>query len=497
MRERVEALATLSADDNAGPVRLRSSRLRKRGLERRCATSGLGQGAKSLGATRERVVLFLALLLYVAVLHWSYATQISPAFSYMGLRYRDPNVWNYVAAFAMAYSVGLVMPNAMKHASDFVVWILYVMACVPSIVVPQYANIVSSPRALQLAFFVALSFAMVAVLAHRGPQSTRIRVVRTSEILWIVLFGISVVIYSYMYFTTGLSFRFINPTAVKDVRFQYRETVAASGSLLPYLIGLQGNVINPILVCRGVHAKRWTLIVAGAAGQLLIYSATGYKIILLSVPAALLLLVMFRMSKQWFGRLVLYGTVASSLVSVVLDRITGSLTLTSIFVSRLLIIPGALTAAYLKYFQYRPKAQWGYSFMAPFVNYPYNTTPDFLVGADFSGMQQVTANASLFADGYGNLGYFGIFVEAGVLVLLLWAINLAAARLPVSVSALILLVPTLALVNASVFTSILTSGYAAAIVLMFLLPQTGWGNLSHVAVSGPRSTIRRARSRLH
>lgn len=486
-------MSTLTPEEDAGPVRTRSSRCRR---QRKTPSRGSidrryrGETANSWSATRQRAVLFLVLLLYVAVLRWSYETQIAPAFSYMGLRYREPDLLNYIAAFMMAYLVGLVVPNVMKYASDFIVWILYVMACVPSIVVPQYANIVSPSRALQLAFFVALSFAMVAILANKGPQGARTRPPRSAEILWIVLLGISVVTYSYMYFTTGLSFRFINPTAVKDVRFQYRETVAVSGSLLPYLIGLQGNVINPILVCRGVHAKRWAMVIAGAAGQLLIYSATGYKIILLSVPAALLVLMMFWMSRRRFGRLILYGTLASSIVSVALDRITGGLAFTAIFVSRLLIIPGALTAAYFKYFQYRPKAQWGYSFMAPFVDYPYNTTPDMLVGLDFSGMSQVTANASLFADGYGNLGYLGIFVEAGVLVLLLWIINMSAAHLPLSVSALILLVPSLALVNASVFTSILTSGYAAAVVLMFLLPRTGWGKLSDHDVEMPPGSTR-------
>jgi hypothetical protein len=45
----------------------------------------------------------------------------------------------------------------------------------------------------------------------------------------------------------------------------------------------------------------------------------------------------------------------------------------------------------------------------------------------------------------------------------------------VAVSTAILLVPTLALVNTSVFRSVLTSGFGAAAILMVLLPEEGWG----------------------
>ena len=173
--------------------------------------------------------------------------------------------------------------------------------------------------------------------------------------------------------------------------------------------------------------------------------------------------------------MILVGTMVSTIVALIVDKIQGGLLYTEIFVDRLLLAPGYLTAAHVMVFQGKPKAEWGYSFMAPFVHYPYKDTPDFIVGRVFFGSAATSANANFFGDGYSNLGYPGMFIEALALVVILWLIDSAGRHLPLPVSALILLVPTLALVNSSVFTSLLTDGYLAAIVIMACLPPGGWG----------------------
>jgi len=445
----------------------------------RLSSEQLGGDAKSVSDFwRPRWLILLVLLFaYIVILHWTYQIKISPLFGYLGSRYRSPNSLNYAVAFGLAYVVAASLPVTLRKPSDFVVWVLYVMACVPSIVVPQYADIASPPESIKFALVVAVSFWAVVRLSDRAPR-WRIAAVQTSTgTIWIFLSGVTVVVYGYLLHTTGLNFRFLSLADIRDVRFQYRDTIAATGAASAYAIGIQGYVVNPIFLAKGIYERRWLPIVAGAIGQLLIYSATGYKLIALSVPAGFAIALMFRWSRRQSGALVLQGVVLTSIMAILIDRVVGGFTYTQIFINRLLLTPGTLSAAYVSVFQDKPKAEWGYSFMAPFVNYPYQTTPAFIVGSEFSGDAQVSANANLFADGYANLGYVGIVIEGLVLVMLLWLINAAASHLPIRVSAMVLLIPSLALVNTSVFTSFLTGGMATAILVMVLLPHTGWGQL--------------------
>lgn len=422
----------------------------------------------------QQLMLLGLLLVYTAILHWTYQWKIAPLFGYLGSRYRDPEVRNYLLAFGLAYIVAFFLPRRLCYPSDFVVWMLYVMACVPSILVPQYADILSASGSIKLASAVAANFWLLVVLADKGPK--RIGQIRVpNHMIWNFLAVVTLAVYGYMLYVTGLSFRFISLAAVQDVRFAYRDAIAVSGPGLAYLIGVQGNVINPTLVARGIYGRRWFLVVAGATGQILIFSVTGYKLILLSVPAAFLVGLMFRFSARPRGYLVLAGTIISSLLALAADKFTGGFIYTQIFINRLLLIPGTLTAAHVLVFRGEAKAEWGHSFMAPFVDYPYEAAPAFIVGERFSGNAEVSSNTSLFGDGYANLGYPGILVEVVVLLLILWVVNGTASRLPIAVSSMILLVPTLALVNTSVFTSILTGGFAASVILMSVLPESGWG----------------------
>jgi hypothetical protein len=184
---------------------------------------------------------------------------------------------------------------------------------------------------------------------------------------------------------------------------------------------------------------------------------------------------MFRYSRNLSGSLVIWGVTGTSILALAIDNVRGGAILfTELFIDRLLLVPGTLTAAHVLVFDGAPKLQWSYSFMSPFLNNPYGTTPAFLVGAQFSGDAQVTANANFFADGFANLGWAGMTIESLVLVLLLWIADGASRHLPLKVTAPLLLVPTIALVNGSVFTSILTGGLGLVMALCAAMPGDGW-----------------------
>ena len=381
----------------------------------------------------RRFRLLCALTAYAVALHWTYQTKISPAFGYLGLHYREPNLVYYFLAFGLVCGTAFLMPSRLCRPSDFILWVLFVMATVPSILVPQYGDIITEGRSLELAIYVALSFGLVVLLARRGPQRLIKRIIVPPLLVWLVVALISVGTYGYLLYTTGLSFKFVSLGAVRDLRFAYREQIVATGPALGYLVRLQGNVVNPLIMTLGVYSRRWALVIVGTVGQLLIFSVTGYKLTILSSGALVAVAVLFRIRRQPPGQMILVGTMVSTIVALIVDKIQGGLLYTEIFVDRLLLAPGYLTAAHVMVFQGKPKAEWGYSFMAPFVHYPYKDTPDFIVGRVFFGSAATSANANFFGDGYSNLGYPGMFIEALALVVILWLIDSAGRHLPLPV----------------------------------------------------------------
>jgi hypothetical protein len=419
----------------------------------------------------------VSLSAYATLLHWTYENRISPAFSQNGLRYRDPDLGLYAVALILVIFVGCFLPLRLRKPSDFVVWVLYVMTCVPSILVTQYAKVITPEASTELGLVIATSFLLIILLADRGPGVALPRLHVPAHIVWLALILISAVVYGYMLYVTGLSLRFMSLTGVQSTRYAFQDTITASGAALAYLIGVQGNVINPLFMARGMYSRNWLMLVSGAVGQLLIFSVTGYKMMILSVPASLVIPLMFRRSNMPFGRRIIDGTVAVGLIALLADRIVGAVDYTLVFIGRLALIPGVLTSAHVLVFSGKPKAEWGYSFLAPFVHYPYSTTPAMLVGAEFSGDPRVAANASFLGDGYANLGYAGIFIEAFVVVLLMWALDGAAKGLPMKATCIILLVPSIAMVNTSIFTSIITGGCAFAVLILMAIPREGWGRI--------------------
>ena len=347
------------------------------------------------------------------------------------------------------------------------------MVVIPVILVTQFADITSGGDSLQMAIVAAASFSAIIVTVRHAP-TWHLSIKLPPSILWLFVTAVSVFCYIYMYTTTGLSLQFRSLGDVQDIRFAYRDDIATNGRLLGYLVRMQGNVLNPLIIAFGIYARRPIFIVAGILGQLLIFSATGYKLTLLSAIALLLVAAMFRLQQAPRGSLLLFGTISGCFIALLVDWAQKGLLYAEVFIDRLLLAPGVLVSEHVAVFQGQPKAKWAYSFLSGIIDYPYDKTPDFLVGYAFTRSTAVTANANLFADGYANLGYLGIVIEAGVLAALLWFVDSAASYLPTKVSALILLVPTVALANSSPFTSILSNGFLAAVICMSMLRSNGW-----------------------
>lgn len=445
--------------------------------------------------------MLLALLAYAAVLHWTFQHEIAPVFAYLGARYAAPDPLNYVLVALALAIVALTLPGRIGTPADWMTWVLFIVVGIPAALIPQYSQILDRGPALVLGLVVSGVFLALSLLGRAGPgraSGLRLRVPMT--LVWVAVAGFSLVTYAWVGATSGLALVSFDVTRIADMRAAYRDELAA-GPLLGYLIRYQGSVLNPFLMAAGVLRRSWVLALAGTVGQAALFSATGYKLFYFAIPAALGVAFALRRGRSLTGLAVTAGVTMASLVAILADHIRGGpLLWVEIFIDRMLVVPGMLTAAYVWVYDDRPKHLWTYSIINPIGPETYHgEPPGIVVGILFSGSRNANANANFMADGYANLGWTGLAIESLVVVAILWWLNATGRHLPIALTAPMLLIPALTLANGSAFTALTTGGVVFAGLLMACLPADGWGPVERHrpgrrSVAIQRSTMRRVTS---
>lgn len=442
------------------------------------ARSEHGTDARGIKAVTGIVLTVLG---FAAVLHYTYLEKISPIYDYAGLAYRAPDPFNYTVAILAAVVVALMLPRRVRHTSDFILWLLFIVAGAPSILITQYALILPTDQATIVGLHVAGCLIMTRVVTAVRPRNFMPQGGVSPALFWHLLVGASALIYAYLAFINGIQLRVLDINDVYSVRSDFAE-VTTGDALLGYLLPIQYGVINPLFIARGFYSRRRGYLLAGILGQALIYTTVGLKSVLFSILGIVIVGYLFRHSPRLRGIQIMRAGTLGAVGALVVDYVTSAFALTGSFTRRFLIIPGALTSAYVLIFADRPKTNFADSLL-PFLSNPYTTSPTHIVGSLFVSNAGTSANVNLFGHGFLNYGFVGMYIESLVLAVLLWLIDDVTRRIPTAVTSIIFLMPAAALANASVFTTILTHGFAAGMVICAIAPRKGWATRSRTRAS--------------
>ncbi|KTR54361.1 hypothetical protein NS359_00350 [Curtobacterium oceanosedimentum] len=464
-------------------------------------------GFRAAAALARPTALAAVVVVYAATLHAVYTGLISGPFAYAGYTV-VPQPWqDQVLATLVAVVVALLLPARITRASDIVLWMLFGVCVAPAILMPGYTGYLTSIEAMRFALLLATAFAAAAVAVGWGGDrvgsedlqqapavdgggtaldTVRIgsRVVDRNALAWVLCAVYSAATYGVMAVTTGFSLHFVALDDVYDVRAAYADDLSAGGPL-GYLLSGQAYVVNVYVLIRAFARRTWPLVVLALLGQFVIYTTTGFKTVLFSIPAMVAIAVVLRRRRPRSGAPLLLGPVLLMLVSAGVDLLQGSITWTSLFSRRFIVTPGLLTSVYADYFSDHPVALWAKSFTRLWVTSPYDVTPTKTIGQYMLPGSQVNANANLFADGYANLGTVGLFVIAAVLAVWLRCLDRWSRGVPASVVGVLVVMSAVTLSNTSILTAMLSHGLLVGTVLVAVMPRRGWRWFDRDAGEGP------------
>ena len=430
--------------------------------------TGLGQqlGLIRAAPLTTRVEAVAAAALYVLAVHWSYRLVIVPDWTRSGLVYQPAADGSLIVAMLAAVAPALWLPLGPPRISSITLWILYAVPYVPASLVPHY--LLGTGWALVPLNLALLVSTVLLALGQRIPRPRfalpspgAVRYATVAVVLGIVTGVILIAAF-------GLG----DLPALGDVygtRADYKETAQTLGRFFGYLIGAAGTVLYPLLIVLAIAWRRWTPGLVGLAGVVLVYSITGYKSVLISVPLALFVFVLVRFvpRQAMIGALLgLASAIAFATVTrILIGGVLGAL------IRRAIDVPGQLTAYYFDYFSVHPTYGLSHSVLGWLGGGDYSVTPPTLIATVYFGKADANANANLWADGFANFGLAGILGVTLMLIGLLWLADAVAHNKPIDIAAPVFASAAFSLTNSALLTSLLSHGIVAALIAIALLPR--------------------------
>jgi hypothetical protein len=445
---------------------------------------------------RARVLVVTGVLALVAAVHLSYQYLIAPLYSYAKLTYASPNPAIYTTLIVLIAAMALILPLSLARPADFVLWVLYVVMVIPSLLISYLARTLDDTTQLMMGFVITACFSGVILIA-RAPSGTLSRRITkfSPRAFWAIIIVISIATYGGLAASGALRLAIPSLTQVYGVRAAFSGHLT-SNRLVGYLVPNQANVINPLVIATGLYLRRWWMVVLGMVGELVIYAAAAYKTVLFAIPVLVVVAFLFRKGRPQPGALIPWAFVGVISVSAVVDFIVGTPWVTSLFTRRFMDLPGFLTGAWVSVFSHGPKAMYAYSFLSPFFDYPYPAAPAYVVAAQVLGSPETNANANLFGDGYANFGWWGMAFESVVLAVILLLANKLSHGIPLMVVIVLFVMPSVTLANTSVLTAMITHGVVAALLIMAFAPRSIWARAPEPvgeSVSSPADPTQRLR----
>jgi O-antigen/teichoic acid export membrane protein len=420
----------------------------------------------------HKLVQFAASLGYYALICLVDRTILAPLFGYLGLFYASPSTLAQIGLLSLILVCTAVTPVHYRQPSDGVLYMLLYLVVIPIVAVAAtdviFTNVASDMMAsISGAYLLLAAVAMV----PRRPLNWAGRL--SLRRVWLIVVLLSIVSYVMMFATFGTHFKLLSFSDVYSVRAVFDQQ---GSGVLDYLLNWQANVINPLFIVLGLRSRRALLVLAGALGDFLIYTVTGFKSVLFSVFAITAVLFALRQQSSTRRSSVIgmyLGLAFAALVSAAyaIDKIGHTFVWTSVFVRRMALVPGVNSGYYFQYFTFdAPKTHLAYGIIGALTGNSGATPPARQIA---SAIYHSTGdpNVNIWADAYANFGHVGVIAFTLVLAAFLWFFDRIAKNANRQIATVLITVSSLSLANSALFTCLLTHGMLLALLLVMLSPQ--------------------------
>lgn len=409
----------------------------------------------------NKLLFYMALLGFRAVLDWSYYSVISTVFVSEGFT-KQLELWHYLVSW-LVYLAGFgYLTDKISKVSHY----FFAMAAL-SVVAPltclygldagkPLLPVLTTVGALYLIYFTSrLSVFSV----RRLPLIAGGRVLANTISLAFVLF-----------LTVWFALSGAQPNLDLAEVYQYREANSelTGGGILAYTNNWTYQVFSIYLISFALYYKRYLVVVLLLLAQVYFFSIAAHKSILFIPFLVFGAWIYFRYSNSLV--LLPMAYIAVLIATLLSFYLFDDVVLSSLFSRRVFFVPANLCFVYFDFFSHHSQVYWSNSVLSSFLAYPYGDLGIPYVVGEYLGRPGLGANNGFVSSGFAHAGMFGVFLYAAIIGLALRLINdMTSESMPVWIAVAISVVPLRnVLVSSDLFTVMLTHGFGMTIILIYL-----------------------------
>lgn len=431
---------------------------------------------------QTRPAFMVLMAAFTAFVRFTYVDFIatSPVFKYAGAIAYPAVSYSILLGYIFSLLPVLWLRLSPKRVSDQIVLYLYAFVYVPTcLLIPSTTQLDWGD---QLYFMAMICSALGALELRRlfGLWSLPEFAIESPALYEAVLFIALLACGAYLIWFGELDLADINFVDV----YERRALLLANGggltiALVFYIANWSSLALAPISLILGIANRNYALGILSLLVAIASFAATSFKSnFFIPIIAGAIYLIGRRFHPNWNGYVLILSVFVTSILCVMIDLLVNYAPLmTWAFEFRMIGNNGFLSGKYFAFFHGMPKGLFGDSIGAYFIDPVYSKPISEIVGEDFSQVPGNHANAHLWADGYGNLGAWGMAFASAEALLFLWLADSFTWRKDIRLTAPIALPAAFSLANTSVHSTLTSNGGLLLLLLLLFLPQiTGNGS---------------------
>lgn len=411
------------------------------------------------------VMLTFLYAAYFAALLAIYIYGVSPVFFCMGFTTSFKIENCAISALMLSIAIPFLRPNGLP--SGFFLNVAASIVLVPTLVIYTGAGLPHRFALITLAAFIIV--AITAKLTRTRP--VKLPAIGSTSLIAAFLF-ISVAIILAMIIFGSARFLNFNLAAVYDIR---KEAAESLPGFFGYTHSITSKVLIPFALVLAMRHHQWLTAILLVSLSVLLFGLTSHKATLFYPFVVMLVYLISR--HHHIVHYFIFGLIAVVAISAAdlwlflqgMDGLYGWFA--SLFVRRALLLPSLLNWYYIDYFSVVQQIYWAESKLTlGLIDSPHPLRAVNLIGAEYFGNKDTSANTGWIGSGYANAGLFGVVIYSILIGILLAFLDTYARRLGTQVVTSIFIIPIFTILAMSDFTtSLLTHGLLLALLALILL----------------------------
>lgn len=420
---------------------------------------------------------FLCYILYIIFLSICYNSYLIYTYGYYGF-HNNMNVLSlFISVLIYLISFAYIYNQKTNSYSKFIVYILFLISYIPSVV--TFSFMPTSYRYLALLtiyWFMLIVFTNIfnKITFKDGLKNFKSNIFGVYILVFVELVIISFVLLKY----TGINLKFDDVYSLRENYF------ASSMPLIFTYLYAAFKVVNPLLFIYLYNRKKTFMALMSLLIQVLAFLGDGSKSTLFSIIIAFIIIKYVQRKENTnflendnFKLYILYGLVIINVLGFIENAVFMSSLIYNYFIRRLFFVPSLLNQCYYDFFTSNSVDLFRQSILGKLgFTSPYNMKIPKLISYYYFNGADMLANNGLFSDAYMNLGVSGVFIMPLLISLAFRFLDYCTKHIKPVYLITVLVSVSYIFLSSSFFTVLLTHGYLIlCLVILIVIPKDNFG----------------------